>query len=161
MVTFDSLLEETLQINLNEKSKDPDWWNRGENKIPLSDIFDPFANLRQLHNNISVHVDPVKFNKEHKWDRWIEVIQKIKYKKDLETMRREVNVSIYTYDKIAERVEKIEKLGECKETAPYYKSLKKNYIDKGITSKDMKLSSEWMKTTLRQEINKRMKEVTK
>lgn len=58
---------------------------------------------------------------------------------ELQYIRADTNTMIPTLNKIKDRIKLCKELGETKQTAPYYKYIKKNYIDKGITEKDCEI----------------------
>ena len=66
-----------------------------------------------------------------------EVIKRSKDIDELQYLRADANTLIPTLKTIKERVKLCRELGETTKTEPYYKYIKKHYIDKGITEKDV------------------------
>lgn len=75
---------------------------------------------------------------------------------ELNYIKADTKTVLPTLNKIKDRMELIEKYGECKQTQSYYKGLKNMYIDKGITVKDVELTIEGINHTI-DLINERIK----
>lgn len=78
----------------------------------------------------------------------------------LRYLRNDINVAKNTIQIIAPRVDKCIKLGNCKETAAYYKGITKQYIDQGITYHDCEVAIKGAQR-MYDETNDRIKEVRK
>jgi len=79
------------------------------------------------HQNIDVTL------KKHSYPGYLNFIRKCKKKEDLDYLRRDVYQGKTEFLKIRDRIEKINKLGKCKETEKYYDGINKKFISKGIT----------------------------
>lgn len=75
-------------------------------------------------------------------------------------LRKEFQVTPPVLKAVKERIEKCNKLGECKETKRWYKGIKKMYIDEGITPKMVEKAIEGNRKQI-EHINSRIKEVRK
>ena len=95
--------------------------------------------------------------KKHEYPGYINMINSCNRIDDLEYIRQDLNVAML--ETIANRIEMVEKYGDCEKTAKYYKVIKSMYIDKGITAEDCRKYDKWCKTVAREALNKRMKEL--
>lgn len=66
--------------------------------------------------------------------------------KDLEYIKKDTYTVIPSINKVKERISLCKELGDTAKTASYYKFIKKNYIDAGITEKDCDITIEWVKS---------------
>lgn len=99
--------------------------------------------------------------KEHGNKKFLAYVQKSKDIDELRYLRRDTMQSVAFFDKLVERIQKSEKLGECEETKKYYKGIKKMYLDKGITSKDVIATRSFTKQQILPAITKRIEELSK
>ena len=81
--------------------------------------------------------------KQHSYPGLLHYVEKSKSYDDLVYLRKDYYIGMKQFNKIKERIELCEKLGDCKETSRFYKGIKKLYFDKGITSKDVGLTIQW------------------
>lgn len=95
--------------------------------------------------------------KKHSYEGFLNLIRSTKKVEDLKYLRNDVHICINTIKTISARIDKCNKLGECKETASYYKGIKKMYIDKGITAEDCNKTILWFKEVCIKEINQKIK----
>lgn len=96
--------------------------------------------------------------KKHSNEKYLNLIKRTKKKEDLLYLRKDLNMGISQYKKILSNIKKCEELGDCEETERFYDGIKKLYMNKGITSKDVEATIKWCETVARQEISKRLKE---
>lgn len=87
-----------------------------------------------------------------------EVIKNSKDIDELKYLREDTYTVIPTLNTIKERIKLCKELGETKKTKGYYKFIKKNYIDKGITEKDVQRAIDGTRETLKL-ISQRIKEL--
>ena len=99
--------------------------------------------------------------KAHKNDEYLNYINKCKNIDDLDYLRRDCNMAINMYTEIGERIDKINKEGNSKETRKYYKGIYNDYIKRGVTSKDCELFTKWCKEVVLPTISARRKELIK
>ena len=99
--------------------------------------------------------------KAHKNDRLLNYINKCKSIDELDYIRKDCHIFIYAYNNIGERIDKINKEGNSKETRSYYKGIYNDYIKHGITSKDCKLIVKWCRDVVLPAIFDRRKELVK
>lgn len=85
---------------------------------------------KQLGVKISNMEDLLKVGKNPGLEKYVQECNDIE---ELEYLRKDANNSIPTLEKIKERIGICKSKGECKQTAGYYKYIKKHYIDQGIT----------------------------
>ena len=97
--------------------------------------------------------------KSHKYEGLLDLVKKTKDLDDLYYMRQDYHVGIGQFERILKNIRNCEKLGNCSETKRYYKGIKKMYLDKGVTSRDVELTIEWYKNVYLPAINSRIKEV--
>ena len=104
--------------------------------------------------------NPADLIKYHKNPGLINYINKCKYIEDLRYIKKDSGSHrvIPMITKIRKRIEMCKKLGYCDETKSYYKSIKKMYLDQGITVKDCDDTIKWCKE-LDQLINNRISEL--
>ena len=88
------------------------------------------------------------------------VVKNSKDIEELQYLRTDIRTTIPVLTKIKERIKKCKELGETKETKNYYKGIKKLYIDKGITEKDVEKALNGVNETIDM-INERIKELRK
>lgn len=79
---------------------------------------------------------------------------------ELQYIKKDTHTMIPTLEKIKERIGLCKKLGETSQTESYYKYIKKNYIDAGITEKDVQKAIDEVKVQDKL-INDRIKELKK
>lgn len=84
----------------------------------------------QMGVKISGCADLIKIGKNPGLEKYIQECKDIE---ELEYIRKDNNAAIYTLEKIKQRIGTCKSKGECKQTAGYYKYIKKNYLDEGIT----------------------------
>jgi hypothetical protein len=99
--------------------------------------------------------------KKHSHPGYLNMIKSLKDLDDVNYIRKDIGVWDYNSKKIKERLEKCYKLGDCAETKNYYKFIKKKYIDKGITVKDVEATNKWFNEVARKALNDRAKELKK
>ena len=118
---YDSMNESSFLSKLTLQSKISKY-----NKANGTNVHD-MADLLKHHGNPGL-VNYVKNSKD---------IEEIEYiRDDTRTMKP-------TLYKIRERIDIINQKGECKETSKYYKGIKKLYLDKGVTLRDVDKTIEW------------------
>lgn len=81
---------------------------------------------------------PIDIYKKHGYPAYSKYITMCDDMEILNYLRRDLNTSAYTYQKQKERLMKVKKLGDCKETRAYYDYFSK-LIDEGITPRDIDL----------------------
>jgi DNA replicative helicase MCM subunit Mcm2 (Cdc46/Mcm family) len=98
--------------------------------------------------------------KHHHNPGLLEIVKTSKDIDELEYIKKDTHGVFPTLEKIKERIGLCRELGETSKTSSYYKYIKKHYIDKGITEKDVDKTIEELK---KQEklINERIKELKK
>lgn len=108
--------------------------------------------------------DGVKINgmadllKKHYNPGFRRLIDKLDEEADLIYIKRDHATLLTTIPKIRERIELCNKYGECDKTKKFYKGIKRDYIDKGVTVQDCDKTLEEAKKTIHL-INARIKEV--
>lgn len=98
--------------------------------------------------------------KKHKYEGYLNFCKSLKDIDDLKYMRQDANSGFSTWRKIGERID-LCKGGKNDKNKGYYDDIKKKYIDKGITKKDIELTIDWFKNVVIPAINERIKELKK
>ena len=98
--------------------------------------------------------------KNHSNPGLAELVNKSKDVDELRYIKKDTQTIFGTLNKIKERITLCRQQGETNKTKSYYKNIKKMYIDKGITEKDVEKTIENMKKLI-EDINKRIKELEK
>lgn len=99
--------------------------------------------------------------KKHSYQGYLDFIKNKADLSDIDYLRKDYQQGLATFKRIKERIEKVEKLGDCKETSGYYKGIKSKYIDKGITSKDVEATIKWFNDNIPKALNDRKAELSK
>ena len=97
--------------------------------------------------------------KAHKYEGILNFVKSTNKIGDLEYLKKDYQSIKPLCTKLIERIDKCNKLGECKETKKYYKGVKKHYIDNGVTSKDVQLTLKWYEEVYKPAILNRIKEL--
>lgn len=97
--------------------------------------------------------------KTHKYEGLFNMAVKCKKEEDVRYLLRDYRTGKAYFMKIMERIEKCNKLGDCKETHNYYKGVKKKFIDNGITVKDVQLTIKWYDDVYCPALKSRLKEL--
>ena len=111
---------------------------------------------RFLFLAVKPKMNMVQIIKAHSYPGYINMINGLRDLDEVKEIR--TDLSLANYDKLAERMKKVEKFGKCDDTKHYYNGIK-NLMDQGITSKDCELTDKWFKTVAREALNKRAKEL--
>lgn len=99
--------------------------------------------------------------KKHFYQGYLDFIKNKADISDIDYLRKDYQQGLATFKRIKERIEKVEKLGDCSETSKYYKGIKSKYIDKGITSKDVEATIKWYTNNIPKALNDRKAELSK
>ena len=110
---------------------------------------------------IKPHQDLVTSFKLHRYQGYLDFINSLDDPDDLKYMRQDINMGLNQFDLIAERIDKCQKLGLCKETKKYYDGIYKMYISKGVTSKDVMAYKKFLTNECAPAVAKRLKEIKK
>ena len=97
--------------------------------------------------------------KSHKYEGLLDLVKRTNNLDDLYYFRQDYHVGIGQFERILKNIRNCEELGECPTTRRYYKGIKKMYLSKGVTSRDVELTIEWYKNVYLPAINSRIKEV--
>lgn len=97
--------------------------------------------------------------KTHKYEGLLNMATKLTKEEDVYYLIKDSRTGIKQFTTIMERIEKCNKLGDCKETHNYYKYIKKNFIDRGITVKDAELTIKWYTEVYNPALKARLKEI--
>jgi len=116
-----------------------------------------FINQTFMGLKVQPHQNVDETFKKHKYEGYLNLINRTKKLKDLEYIRKDIYLGISTFKKIGSRIDKCSRLGETNETKNYYKNIKKKYLDKGITSKDVELTIKWFKEVALKTLNEKIK----
>ena len=95
--------------------------------------------------------------KKHSYPGLLNFVKNCNSINDLEYLKKDYSGALHTMKIIKERISICEKMGECNKTKNYYKGIKKNYIDKGITVKDVDQTIKWFETIYIKTINDKLK----
>lgn len=125
----------------------------------LKPINEGFLSQLTMTNKIKPKMTTEQILKQHKYPGVYNLIDKIDSLDDLLYLRKDFNTAMGTFKTIQERIELCEKYGECEKTKNYYKGIKKLYIDKGITSKDVELTIKWYKEVYYKKLSEKIKKV--
>ena len=107
--------------------------------------------------NIKCLVDLLK----HHGNPGLEIyVKKSTDKEEIRYIRADTATIKPTLNKIRDRIDLINKKGNCKETSKFYKGIKSMYIDKGVTVRDVDKTIEWYESFMKL-INNRLKELNK
>jgi len=132
-----------------------------ENQIEMYEncIFlnEGFINQAFMGLRIHPHQNIDETFKKHKYEGYLNLINRTKKLDDLIYIRKDIYLGLSTFKKVGDRIEKCSKLGECDETKNYYKGIKKKYLDKGITYKDVELTIKWFKEVALKTLNEKIK----
>lgn len=97
--------------------------------------------------------------KTHKYEGLLNMATKLTKEEDVRYLIRDSRIGNKQFTTIMERIEKCNKLGDCKETHNYYKYIQKNFIDRGITVKDVELTVKWYTEVYDPALKARLKEI--
>ena len=98
--------------------------------------------------------------KNHSNPGLTELVKNSKDIDELKYLKKDTQTTFSTLNKIKERIGLCKRLGETDKTKNYYKAIKRDYIDKGLTEKDVDATIVGMKKLI-EDINKRIKELEK
>ena len=118
-----------------------------------------FINQTFMGLKIHPHQNIDETFKKHKYEGYLNLINRTKKVNGLEYIRKDIYLGISQFKKIGERIEKCSRLGECDETKNYYNGIKKKYLDKGITTKDVELTIKWFREVALKTLNERIKKI--
>lgn len=110
---------------------------------------------------IKPHKNLEQILKDHKYEGILNLAKTTNKLGDLEYLRKDYQSGKTLFKTLIVRIDKVNKLGLCKETKPYYKSIKKLYIDNGITVKDVEATLKWYEDNYVPVLNQRIKELRK
>lgn len=159
---FDQLIE--IMIEMKESLMEYDTWAISEIKQikPIVKIYE--SAIQEGHfNQVFItryrkpYLKPEQFYKMHQYPGMLNMVKHVNTIEDLNYLKRDYVVGKRTITLIKERIDKCNKLGDCKETHSYYNGIKKQYIDKGITSKDIELYMKWGDEVYFKAINDKIK----
>ena len=155
---FDQLIEIMIDLKDSMTVLDGPYYQKVSKAKPIVRIYESSIEEGTLNRTFGL---PYKINKQMKKDGikkgYVEliknhgnpsmdkVIMKEKDISDISYVRRDNNAAITQIRMIGDRIDKCKQLGDCKETHGYYESIKKNYLDKGLTKKDCELAIEGLK----------------
>lgn len=150
---FDQLIEIMIDLKDSMTVLDGPYYQKVSKAKPIVRIYESTIEEGALNRTFGL---PYKINKQMKKDgikkgyaeliknhgnpSMDKVIMKEKDISDISYVRRDNNAAITQIRMIGDRIDKCKQLGDCKETHGYYESIKKNYIDKGLTKKDCELA---------------------
>lgn len=155
---FDQLIEIMIDLKDSMTVLDGPYYQKVSKAKPIVRIYESSIEEGALNRTFGL---PYKINKQMKKDgikkgyaeliknhgnpSMDKVIMKEKDISDISYVRRDNNAAITQIRMIGDRIDKCKQLGDCKETHGYYESIKKNYLDKGLTKKDCELAIEGLK----------------
>lgn len=155
---FDQLIEIMIDLKDSMTVLDGPYYQKVSKAKPIVRIYESSIEEGTLNRTFGL---PYKINKQMKKDgikkgyaeliknhgnpSMDKVIMKEKDISDISYVRRDNNAAITQIRMIGDRIDKCKQLGDCKETHGYYESIKKNYLDKGLTKKDCELAIEGLK----------------
>ena len=99
--------------------------------------------------------------KDHKYEGLLNYAKTTKKLGDLEYLKKDYQSGKTLFKTLIVRIDKVNKLGLCKETKNYYNSIKKLYIDNGVTVKDVEATLKWYEDNYVPVLNQRIKELRK
>lgn len=150
---FDQLIEIMIDLKDSMTVLDGPYYQKISKAKPIVRIYESSIEEGTLNRTFGL---PYKINKQMKKDgikkgyaeliknhgnpSMDKVIMKEKDISDISYVRRDNNAAITQIRMIGDRIDKCKQLGDCKETHGYYESIKKNYLDKGLTKKDCELA---------------------
>lgn len=150
---FDQLIEIMIDLKDSMTVLDGPYYQKVSKAKPIVRVYESTIEEGTLNRTFGL---PYKINKQMKKDgikkgyaeliknhgnpSMDKVIMKEKDISDISYVRRDNNAAITQIRMIGDRIDKCKQLGDCKETHGYYESIKKNYIDKGLTKKDCELA---------------------
>ena len=150
---FDQLIEIMIDLKDSMTVLDGPYYQKISKAKPIVRIYESTIEEGALNRTFGL---PYKINKQMKKDgikkgyaeliknhgnpSMDKVIMKEKDISDISYVRRDNNAAITQIRMIGDRIDKCKQLGDCKETHGYYESIKKNYLDKGLTKKDCELA---------------------
>lgn len=150
---FDQLIEIMIDLKDSMTVLDGPYYQKVSKAKPIVRIYESTIEEGALNRTFGL---PYKINKQMKKDgikkgyaeliknhgnpSMDKVIMKEKDISDISYVRRDNNAAITQIRMIGDRIDKCKQLGDCKETHGYYESIKKNYLDKGLTKKDCELA---------------------
>ena len=155
---FDQLIEIMIDLKDSMTVLDGPYYQKVSKAKPIVRVYESAIEEGSLNRIFGL---PYKINKQMKKDgikkgyaeliknhgnpSMDKVIMKEKDISDISYVRRDNNAAITQIRMIGDRIDKCKQLGDCKETHGYYESIKKNYLDKGLTKKDCELAIEGLK----------------
>ena len=98
--------------------------------------------------------------RKHKYEGLLNLAKRTKKLEDLKYLRQDANSGVRMFTKIKTRIESCSKHGLNDDTENYYKGIKKDYLDKGITAKDVQLTIDWFNNAYIKYLNERIEEVS-
>lgn len=150
---FDQLIEIMIDLKDSMAVLDGPYYQKVSKAKPIVRVYESAIEEGTLNRTFGL---PYKINKQMKKDgikkgyaeliknhgnpSMDKVIMKEKDISDISYVRRDNNAAITQIRMIGDRIDKCKQLGDCKETHGYYESIKKNYLDKGLTKKDCELA---------------------
>lgn len=150
---FDQLIEIMIDLKDSMTVLDGPYYQKVSKAKPIVRIYESTIEEGTLNRTFGL---PYKVNKQMKKDgikkgyaeliknhgnpSMDKVIMKEKDISDISYVRRDNNAAINQIRLIGDRIDKCKRLGDCKETHGCYESIKKNYLDKGLTKKDCDLA---------------------
>lgn len=150
---FDQLIEIMIDLKDSMTVLDGPYYQKASKAKPIVRVYESAIEEGTLNRTFGL---PYKINKQMKKDgikkgyaeliknhgnpSMDKVIMKEKDISDISYVRRDNNAAITQIRMIGDRIDKCKQLGDCKETYGYYESIKKNYLDKGLTKKDCELA---------------------
>lgn len=128
-------------------------------RIYESVIQEGFMNKAFITRYRKPKLKPEQFYKLHKYPGMLNMVKHTNSIEDLNYLKRDYYSSAKFFKSIEERINKCIALGDSKETHSYYKGIKKKFIDKGITSRDVQLYAKWCDDVYSKAINDKIKQL--
>lgn len=108
---------------------------------------------------IKPHLNIEQIFKSHKYPGLLNLVEETNSLDDLLYLRSDYHTGLRQFETIKTRIDMCEKLGDCDKTKNFYKGIKKKYLDKGITVKDVDSTIKWYQEVYYPKLSEKIKNI--